>query len=62
MKLRLFPFTLGNMVKQWLHSLPRGSITTWDQIAERFLQKYFPPAKTAKLRNDISSFVQKDFE
>ncbi|KAK5836214.1 hypothetical protein PVK06_011975 [Gossypium arboreum] len=61
-RLRLFPFSLRNKAKQWLNSLPRGSITTWEQITEKFLIKYFPPAKTAKLRNDISSFVQMDLE
>ncbi|NAW06088.1 retrotransposon gag domain-containing protein [Salmonella sp. gx-f8] len=61
-RLRLFPFSLRNKAKQWLNSLPRGSITTWEQMTEKFLLKYFPPAKTAKLRNDISSFVQMDLE
>ncbi|KAA3456048.1 Retrotransposon gag protein [Gossypium australe] len=60
--LRLFPFSLRNKAKQWLNSLPRGSITTWEQMTEKFLLKYFSPAKTAKLRNDISSFVQMDLE
>ena len=60
--LRLFPFSLRNKATQWLNSLPRGSITTWEQMTEKFLLKYFLPAKTAKLRNDISSFVQMDLE
>ncbi|KAK5785247.1 hypothetical protein PVK06_039814 [Gossypium arboreum] len=60
--LQLFPFSLRNKAKQWLNSLPRGSITTWEQITKNFLLKYFPPAKTAKLRNGISSFVQMDLE
>ncbi|KAK5836625.1 hypothetical protein PVK06_012421 [Gossypium arboreum] len=61
-RLRLFPFSLRNKAKQWLNSLPRGSITTWEQMTEKFLLKYFPPTKTAKLRNDISSFVQMNLE
>ena len=61
-RLRLFPFSLRGRAKQWLNSLPRGSITTWDQMAEKFLLKYFPPAKTAKLRNDISSYAQIESE
>ena len=56
-RLRLFPFSLRNKAKQWLNSLPRGSITTWEQMTEKFLLKYFSLAKTAKLRNDISFFV-----
>ncbi|KAK5776564.1 hypothetical protein PVK06_044524 [Gossypium arboreum] len=31
-------------------------------MTKKFLLKYFSPAKTAKLRNDISSFVQMDLE
>ncbi|KAK5845857.1 hypothetical protein PVK06_002093 [Gossypium arboreum] len=61
-RLRLFPFSLRNKAKQWLNLLPGGSITTWEQMTEKFLFKYFSPAKTAKLRNDISSFVQMDLE
>ena len=61
-RLWLFPFSLRNKAKQWLNSLPRGSITTWEQMTEKFLLKYFSPAKMAKLRNDISSFVQMDLE
>ncbi|KAK5772885.1 hypothetical protein PVK06_049187 [Gossypium arboreum] len=61
-RLRLFPFSLRNKAKQWLKSLPQGSITTWEQMTEKFLLKYFSPAKTDKLRNDISSFVQMDLE
>ena len=60
--LRLFPFSLRKKAKQWLNSLPQGSITTWEQMTEKFLLKYFLLAKTAKLRNDISSFVQMDLE
>ncbi|KAK5785393.1 hypothetical protein PVK06_039975 [Gossypium arboreum] len=61
-RLRLFPFSLRNKAKQWLNSLPRGSITTWEQMTEKFLLKYFPQAKTTKLHNDISSFVHMDLE
>ncbi|KAK5770410.1 hypothetical protein PVK06_046560 [Gossypium arboreum] len=61
-RLRLFPFSLRNKAKQWLNSLSRGSITTWEQMNEKFLLKYFPSTKMTKLRNDISSFVQMDLE
>lgn len=29
-------------------------------LAHKFLAKYFPPAKTAKFRNDITTFVHQD--
>ncbi|XP_070026274.1 uncharacterized protein [Nicotiana sylvestris] len=61
-KLRLFPFSLKGDTKTWLRSLPQGSITTWDQMTQKFLNKYFSPAKTAKLRQDISNFLQTNTE
>ncbi|KAI3826839.1 hypothetical protein L1987_00897 [Smallanthus sonchifolius] len=50
------------LLQAWLNSLPTGSITTWDDLAQKFPSKYFPPAKTAKLRNDITTFTQDDGE
>ncbi|XP_021279860.1 uncharacterized protein LOC110413413 [Herrania umbratica] len=61
-RLRLFPFSLRDKAKSWLNSLPNGSITTWEDLAQKFLAKFFPPAKTAKMRNDITSFIQFDGE
>ncbi|XP_020258488.1 uncharacterized protein LOC109834881 [Asparagus officinalis] len=61
-KLRLFPFSLRDKARAWLQSLSPGSITTWDQLSEAFLAKYFPPSKTAQLRNQITTFTQKEGE
>ncbi|KAL5569770.1 hypothetical protein UlMin_026345 [Ulmus minor] len=61
-RLRLFPFSLNSKAKAWLISLPSGTITTWNGLANVFLTKYFPPAKSAKMRNDISNFLQQDQE
>lgn len=61
-RLRLFPFSLRDRARAWLHSLPTGSITTWDQLSQAFLAKYFPPSKTAQLRNQITNLTQKDGE
>ena len=61
-RLRLFPFSLRDKAKEWLNSLPAGTITTWDGLAQKFLAKYFPLAKTAKLRNDITTFAQFEME
>ena len=54
-RLRLFPFSLRDKSKVWLNCLPPSIITTWEELAQKFLAKYFPPAKTAKLRNDITT-------
>ncbi|KAJ9141055.1 hypothetical protein P3X46_031636 [Hevea brasiliensis] len=61
-RLRLFPFSLKDRTKEWLHSLPLGSITTWDELSQAFLAQYFPPSKTAKLRNELTSFKPRDDE
>ncbi|KAG9458363.1 hypothetical protein H6P81_002871 [Aristolochia fimbriata] len=61
-RLRLFKFTLGGRAKTWLNTLPAGSITTWEDLQKKFLGKYFPPAKTIKLRNEILQFLQESEE
>ncbi|XP_017974466.1 PREDICTED: uncharacterized protein LOC108661548 [Theobroma cacao] len=61
-RLRLFPFSLRDKAKSWLNSLPNGFITTWEELAQKFLAKFFLLAKIAKLRNDITSFTQFDGE
>ncbi|WP_375645363.1 retrotransposon gag family protein, partial [Bartonella sp. CL5QHWL] len=61
-RLRAFSFLLKRKARQWLQSLPRASITTWEEMAEAFLARYFPPGKSARLRNEITSFSQVELE
>ncbi|XP_060182485.1 uncharacterized protein LOC132612180 [Lycium barbarum] len=61
-RLRLFPFSLKGEAKTWLRGLPRGSITTWDQMTQKFLNKYFSLAKTIKMKQEINNFMQTDTE
>ncbi|XP_038880454.1 uncharacterized protein LOC120072115 [Benincasa hispida] len=49
-RLRLFPFSLKDRAKDWLETIPSESITTWEELAQAFLNKYFPPTKSSKLR------------
>nr|GEV37784.1 zinc finger, CCHC-type [Tanacetum cinerariifolium] len=35
-----------------------GSITMWEDLTTRFLDQFFPPGRTEKLRNDILMFQQ----
>ena len=58
LKLRLFPYSLRDRVQAWLNFLPPDFITIWNDLANKFLMKYFPPTKNAKLRNEIISFHQ----
>ncbi|KAG9444759.1 hypothetical protein H6P81_016099 [Aristolochia fimbriata] len=40
-RLRLFKFTLAGRAKTWLNTLPAGSITTWEDLQETFLESSF---------------------
>ncbi|KAH0652721.1 hypothetical protein KY289_030399 [Solanum tuberosum] len=60
--LRAFPFSLKDDAKIWLRSLPVGSIRTWNEMTTKFLDKYFSPAKTARMRKEISNFSQLESE
>ena len=61
-RLRLFPFSLRDKARAWLHSLPPGSISTCEELTKAFLAKFFPPSKTASLCNQITSFTQREDE
>ena len=58
LRLRIFPYSLRDRARAWLNSLPLDSITTWNDLADKFLMKYFPLIKNVKLRNEITSFHQ----
>ena len=57
-RLSLFSFSLFGEAKRWLPSFKGNSLTTWDEVVEKFLKKYFPKSKTAERKAAISSFHQ----
>ena len=59
---RLFPFSLNDKAKHWLISKLPDSITSSDDLSNKFLARFFPPAKVEKLRIDISRFYQYEGE
>jgi len=61
-RLWLFPFSLKDKARAWLHSLPPDSIRTWDELTIAFLAKFFPPSKTTSLQNQITTFTQREDE
>ena len=61
-RLSLFPFLLRDKTRAWLHSLPPGCITTWDELTKAFLVKFFPLSKTTRVQNQITTFSQKEDE
>ncbi|GJT74003.1 reverse transcriptase domain-containing protein [Tanacetum coccineum] len=58
-KLLLFPFTLEGAARTWLEKEPPNSITTWNDLVSKFVNRFFPPSKTTNLRNEITRFQQR---
>jgi hypothetical protein len=53
--LRLFPFSLLGMVKQWFYS-NKEIVLTWKKCSNAFISKFFPLGKTNALWNKIFGF------
>ncbi|GKE39385.1 reverse transcriptase domain-containing protein [Tanacetum coccineum] len=49
-KLILFPFSLKGAAETWLENEPPNSITSWDDLVSKFLNRFFPHSKTRELR------------
>ena len=62
LRLRLFPLSLGDRAKHWLRSHPPNSITSWNNLVQKFLTKFFPPVKIAQLVQEINKFRQLEGE
>nr|GEV13701.1 reverse transcriptase domain-containing protein [Tanacetum cinerariifolium] len=58
-KLLLFSFLLEGKARTWLDKEPPHSILTWEALVLKFIKQFFPPSKTAYLRNEIINFLQK---
>ncbi|CAM8953820.1 unnamed protein product [Rhodiola kirilowii] len=57
-KLKTFPFSLVSQAKSWLMSLPSGSITSWEQLQRKFMDKYYCHSKAAQTRKELSMIKQ----
>ncbi|CAL2239416.1 unnamed protein product [Prunus armeniaca] len=62
LRMRVFPYTLKDRAKNWLMTLAPGSLSIWDAVAKKFLEKFFSTQKTATLRGQIFNFKQDDGE
>ena len=58
LRLRLFPLSLSNRARHWLTSQPPDSITSWNDLVQKFMTKIFPLAKIAQLVQEINTFKQ----
>lgn len=61
-RMRLFVHTLKDKAREWIDTLPSRSITSWVELVQKFTTKFFPPARVAKLKHDITTFQQLDSE
>ncbi|CAJ2636695.1 unnamed protein product [Trifolium pratense] len=61
-RLRLFKHSLTGRAKDWLDTIPAGTIETWRQLERKFLDRYFPIHKFLERRAEISNFEQADGE
>ena len=62
LRLRLFPLLLGDRSKHCLTSQPSDSITSWNDLVQKFLTKLFPSSKIAQLVQEINTFRQLEEE
>ncbi|GJU98885.1 retrovirus-related pol polyprotein from transposon TNT 1-94 [Tanacetum coccineum] len=60
--LRAFHVSLTGAASRWLRNQPSCSITTWEVLKTKFLNKYCPPARTAKKMEEINNFQQEPDE
>ncbi|GKA97626.1 reverse transcriptase domain-containing protein [Tanacetum coccineum] len=57
-KLILFPFSFKGASETWLENEPPCSITTWDDLVSKFLNRFYPHSKTKEFRKEITNFQQ----
>ena len=49
---------IRDRAKHWLTSQLQDSITSWNDLVQKFLTKFFPPSKIAQLVQEINTFRQ----
>ncbi|GJW43029.1 hypothetical protein Tco_0071828 [Tanacetum coccineum] len=60
--LRAFPMSFTRAASRWLRNEPTSLITTWDSLKTKILNKYCPPAQTAKKIEEINNIQQEPDE
>ena len=61
-KLKLFLFSLRDVVATWFDSFPVGSVNTWEELVEAYMSRFFPPALIVERRGEIIVFKQGEDE
>ncbi|CAN6552348.1 unnamed protein product [Malus baccata var. baccata] len=62
LKMKAFPFSLLEKVKDWLYELAPGTVTSWESMKRAFLEKFFPTSRVILLRKRISRIQQDEGE
>ncbi|CAL1391338.1 unnamed protein product [Linum trigynum] len=62
LNLRLFPYSLARNASRWLKNGSALSITSWDDMLNKFMTRYCPPSKTADWCKKITHFEQEEDE
>ncbi|CAN6554947.1 unnamed protein product [Malus baccata var. baccata] len=62
LKMKAFPFSLMEKVKDWLYELALGMVTSWESMKRAFLEKFFPTSRVILLRKRISGIQQDEGE
>jgi len=57
-KFLLFPFCLGGSVDDWLNLHPHHSLTTWEEVKEKFLNHFFSNSRVEAIKERIVKFKQ----
>ena len=57
MKMKLFPATLRDRAKDWFLKLGK-EFTSWTEMVEEFLRKYYSVGKTTSVWKAIREFIQ----
>ncbi|XP_016164815.1 uncharacterized protein LOC107607365 [Arachis ipaensis] len=52
----------GNYASKWLESFPKESLTTWEDVMNRFLTRFYPPQRVNRLRTEVQTFRQQNGE
>ncbi|MCH94727.1 retrotransposon gag protein, partial [Trifolium medium] len=61
-RLRLFAFSLNGHAKEWLQCLPSGTIGTWKELEDKFLELFLTHNQFQKRKVELTNFQQHDHE
>ena len=57
-KLLLFPFSLGESATDWLNLHLHHSLTTWEEVMDKFFNHFFPESRVKAIKEHIVNFKQ----